>query len=47
MVGRKVSLKVDKAERTPGAAVLDVRNLSLTDARGVKLLDGLNFGACR
>ncbi|RQO77717.1 heme ABC transporter ATP-binding protein [Aquitalea sp. FJL05] len=43
MVGRKVTLKVDKAEREPGAAVLDVRQLCLTDERGVKLLDGLNF----
>ena len=43
MVGRKVSLKVNKTESRPGAAVLDVRNLGLTDARGVKLLDGLNF----
>ncbi|NHR07074.1 ABC transporter ATP-binding protein [Chromobacterium haemolyticum] len=43
MVGRKVSLKVDKAEREPGAAVLSVKNLCLTDARAVKLLDQLNF----
>nr|WP_241499443.1 ATP-binding cassette domain-containing protein [Chromobacterium sphagni] len=43
MVGRKVTLKVDKAERAPGAVVLDVKNLCLTDERQVKLLDGLNF----
>jgi simple sugar transport system ATP-binding protein len=43
MVGRKVCLKVDKAARAPGAAVLTVRELSLTDARGCKLLNNLNF----
>lgn len=43
MVGRKVSLKVDKAPAAPREVVLDVKGLSLTDERGVKLLDGLNF----
>ncbi|QEL55328.1 ABC transporter ATP-binding protein [Chromobacterium paludis] len=43
MVGRKVSLKVDKAECQPGAVVLDVKGLCLTDERQVKLLDNLNF----
>ncbi|CUA82627.1 nucleoside ABC transporter ATP-binding protein [Gulbenkiania indica] len=43
MVGRKVSLRVDKAHREPGAPVVTVRGLGLTDARGVKLLDNLNF----
>ncbi|WP_293764736.1 ABC transporter ATP-binding protein [uncultured Aquitalea sp.] len=43
MVGRKVTLKVDKAAAKPGAAVLDVRGLGLTDERGVKLLDKLDF----
>ncbi len=43
MVGRKVILKVNKAECNAGDAVLDVKNLSLTDERGVKLLDSLNF----
>lgn len=43
MVGRKVNLKVDKAPRAPGAPVLQVHGLSLTDARGCKLLDELNF----
>ncbi|OWY40513.1 heme ABC transporter ATP-binding protein [Xenophilus sp. AP218F] len=43
MVGRKVSLKVDKAAAKPGAAALEIKGLSLTDARGVKLLDNLDF----
>lgn len=43
MVGRKVSLKVSKAHREPGAAILAVKGLSLVDGRGVKLLDQLNF----
>jgi simple sugar transport system ATP-binding protein len=43
MVGRKVALKVDKDECEPGAPVLTVRELSLSDARGVQLLKNLNF----
>jgi len=35
MVGRRVLLRVEKAEKAPGAAVLEVENLSVVDARGV------------
>jgi ABC-type uncharacterized transport system ATPase subunit len=38
MVGRKVNLQVDKSERPAGEIVLSVKNLNLTDARGVQLL---------
>ena len=43
MVGRKVNLQLDKTPATPGKTVLQVSNLSLTDARGVKLLDDVSF----
>ncbi|MEZ0169559.1 ABC transporter ATP-binding protein [Microvirga sp. TS319] len=35
MVGRRVLLRVEKTERAPGAPVLEVRNLSVVDSRGV------------
>ena len=35
MVGRRVLLRVEKTEKSPGAPVLEVRNLSIVDARGV------------
>jgi simple sugar transport system ATP-binding protein len=35
MVGRRVLLRVEKAERAPGAPVLEVSDLSVIDARGV------------
>lgn len=38
MVGRRVLLRVEKAPRARGAAVLEAAGLSVTDARGVALL---------
>ncbi len=35
MVGRRVLLRVEKAEKAPGAPVLEIENLSVVDARGV------------
>ncbi|HEY8384466.1 MAG TPA: ABC transporter ATP-binding protein [Microvirga sp.] len=35
MVGRRVLLRVEKAEREPGAPLLEVENLSVIDQRGV------------
>ena len=43
MVGRKVLLRVDKAPARPGARVLEVRDLAVTDASGVKRLKGVGF----
>jgi len=43
MVGRNVRLKVDKAERTPGSVVLDVKNLSALDNRGTTRLRDVTF----
>jgi simple sugar transport system ATP-binding protein len=43
MVGRKVLLRVDKAPAKPGAAVLEVRNLKVTDDKGVHRLRGISF----
>jgi simple sugar transport system ATP-binding protein len=36
MVGRRVLLRVEKGERTPGAPLLEVENLSVIDHRGVQ-----------
>jgi ABC-type uncharacterized transport system ATPase subunit len=43
MVGRKVLLHVEKAPASPGAPVLEVSNLSVTDAKGVQRLRGISF----
>ena len=43
MVGRKVLLKVDKVPATPGRPVLEVENLSVTDAFGVQRLKGVSL----
>jgi len=43
MVGRKVNLRVDKPEHEPGAVVLSVKGLNLVDARGVRVLQDVNF----
>ena len=43
MVGRKVLLRVDKAPAKPGAAVLEVQNLRVTDDQGVERLRGINL----
>jgi len=43
MVGRKVLLHVEKQPATPGRAVLEVENLSVTDAFGVERLKGVSL----
>ncbi|MDO5647198.1 ABC transporter ATP-binding protein [Paracoccus sp. (in: a-proteobacteria)] len=43
MVGRKVLLNVAKAPAQPGAPVLQVRDLTMTDATGVERLRGISF----
>ncbi|MDD1795129.1 ABC transporter ATP-binding protein [Enterovibrio sp. ZSDZ42] len=43
MVGRKVLLRVDKGDATPGEERLRVENVSWKDSRGVKRLKNLNF----
>ncbi|MDC0948241.1 ABC transporter ATP-binding protein [Gammaproteobacteria bacterium] len=43
MVGRKVLLRVNKAAATPGDIAVDVKDLSLTDARGVRRLKNVSF----
>jgi general nucleoside transport system ATP-binding protein len=43
MVGRKVLLRIDKAPARPGATVLDVRDLAVTDAAGVERLKGVSL----
>ena len=43
MVGRDIDLVVDKAQREPGAAVLEVRDLTIRDDYGRALLDSISF----
>ncbi|SHI79001.1 ABC transporter ATP-binding protein [Wenxinia saemankumensis] len=43
MVGRKVLLRVDKAPATPGATILQVRDLHVTDDKGVERIKGISF----
>ena len=43
MVGRKVLLHVEKRPATPGAPVLEVRDLRVTDEKGVQRLKGISF----
>jgi simple sugar transport system ATP-binding protein len=43
MVGRKVLLRVDKAPARPGAPVLEVENLRVTDDLGVERVKGVSF----
>ena len=43
MVGRKVLLRVEKAPANPGAPVLEVRDLKVTDEQGVQRLKGISF----
>ncbi len=43
MVGRRVLLKVDKKPATPGRPVLEVKNLTVTDERGVKRVDDVSL----
>ena len=43
MVGREVSFKVDKEERSPGETVLEIKDLHVKDNRGIPALRGLNL----
>ncbi|MDR2255336.1 MAG: ABC transporter ATP-binding protein [Arthrobacter sp.] len=43
MVGRDVSLSVDKAEATPGKTILDIKNLAVTAPNGHRLVDGIDL----
>jgi len=43
MVGRRVLLRVEKAEKTPGAPLLEVDNLSVVDSRGVLRVANASF----
>ncbi|MBB3017551.1 simple sugar transport system ATP-binding protein [Microvirga lupini] len=43
MVGRRVLLRVEKAENTPGAPLLEVENLSVVDSRGVLRVANASF----
>ncbi|CAN5872120.1 ABC transporter ATP-binding protein [soil metagenome] len=43
MVGRKVLLRLDKAPARSGEVLLSARQLSLVDARGVRLLDDIDL----
>lgn len=43
MVGRKVLLRVDKKPAQPGAPILDIQNLSVTDGAGVERVKGINL----
>ncbi|MFY0635692.1 MAG: ABC transporter ATP-binding protein [Vannielia sp.] len=43
MVGRKVLLRVDKTPAKPGEIVLEVRDLKVTDEKGVQKLRGISL----
>jgi simple sugar transport system ATP-binding protein len=43
MVGRKVLLQIEKAPANPGRTVLEVRDLRVTDDKGVQRLKGISF----
>ncbi|WP_375691843.1 ABC transporter ATP-binding protein [Pseudooceanicola sp. LIPI14-2-Ac024] len=43
MVGRKVLLRVDKKPATPGDVVLSVKDLKVTDDKGVQRVKGVSF----
>ncbi|MEZ2130226.1 MULTISPECIES: ABC transporter ATP-binding protein [unclassified Sinorhizobium] len=43
MVGRRVLLRVQKGAGRPGETVLSVRNLTVTDNRGVTMVDNVSF----
>ena len=47
MVGRDVLLRVEKRPATPGAAVLEVRDLRVTDARGAVRVAGVSLAVRR
>lgn len=43
MVGRRVLLRVEKAEKAPGAPLLEVENLTVVDSRGVVRVADASF----
>ncbi len=43
MVGRKVLLQVDKKPAEPGEVILDVKDLNVTDDKGVHRVKGISF----
>jgi len=43
MVGRKVLLRVNKTPATPGAVILDVKDLRVRDDKGVERLKGIDL----
>jgi simple sugar transport system ATP-binding protein len=43
MVGREVLLRVEKPDADVGRTALEVRNLSITNAKGAKRVDGVSF----
>ncbi|MBT9384705.1 ABC transporter ATP-binding protein [Pseudooceanicola sp. CBS1P-1] len=43
MVGRKVLLRVDKQPPTPGEVILSVKDLHVTDDKGVERVKGISF----
>lgn len=47
MVGRSVSLGVDKAPAQPGEPVLEVANLTIRDSGGVAVVDDVSFTVSR
>ena len=47
MVGRRVSLRVDKGPARPGEAVLEVTDLTVEDGLGVERVKGVSFAVRR
>ncbi|HZG71003.1 MAG TPA: ABC transporter ATP-binding protein, partial [Chondromyces sp.] len=43
MVGREVHFKTEKTDAVPGEKVLEVKNLTVNDSRGVQAVKGLNL----
>ncbi len=43
MVGRRVLLRVEKGETTPGEVLLSIRNLTVKDSRGVTMVDDVSL----
>ena len=43
MVGRRVLLRVDKAKATPGEVVLDLKNVTWKDKKGIARVDNVSF----
>jgi ABC-type uncharacterized transport system ATPase subunit len=43
MVGRRVLLRVDKAEANPADVILEVKNLTVKDEKGVARVDNVSF----